>query len=207
MKTRRTSVSTRRSQTKSITITLPSWTRSVALFTLLCLAIVVAGCAGDTQPGGGDAQQQSQTQNNNAAQTLSSRYGPITLTNSNELANQKMRYERLNSPTEIGYIYVFTYGLVYGPYQVKGKCSSTESLYTSPVNVDYKTEGTNGVASAVYPAAQPDGSYGQNEAAIYCFLDDSNQTMMEFNTNWIWVEKPITGFNTVQGSAVIPNGK
>ena len=50
----------------------------------------------------------------------------------NELSNQVERYKRLNSPSEIGYVYVFAGSLIYGPYQVIGKCSSTESLYSAP---------------------------------------------------------------------------
>lgn len=177
-----------------------------AIVALCALLLSVAACDSGSPS---SQQNQDQTNNNSAAVDLHKVVPYPKLTWSNELANQAERYKRLNAPNEIGYVYVIAYNLIYGPYQVIGKCSSTESLYSSPasINTDNEYQG-NGVVAV--PAPQPDGSYGQNESAIFCFLHDANKTMVEFGgggTGWIWTEKPLVGLPTVPGSAVVPDGK
>lgn len=170
------------------------------------LAFGAAACDWGSTP---NQQQTDQNYNNDQAARLHHAVPPPHLTWSNELANQKERYIRLNRKDEVGYIYVLTYTLAYGPYQVIGKCSSTESQYSAPASVvnggDIIQAG--GSVPVVVPAAQPDGSYGQNENAIFCFLNDSQRSMVEFNGMWIWTEKPLLGLPTVPGSALVLNGK
>lgn len=174
---------------------------------LLALFVFLALGAGACDFGSTPSQQQTdQNYNNDQAARLHQAVPPPHLTWSNELANQKEWYLRLNRKDEVGYIYVIAYNLVFGPYQVIGKCSSTESQYSAPMSID-ASHAYNGNGVVTVPAAQPDGSYGQNEAAIFCFLNDPQRTMVEFNSQWIWTEKPLVGLPTVPGSAVVPNGK
>lgn len=177
-----------------------------AIVALCALLLSVAAC-----DSGSPSSQQEQDQSNNAsaAQNLHKVIPYPKLTWSNELWNQSERYKRLNAPDEVGYVYVIAYNLIYGPYQVIGKCSSTESQYSAPTTIDTSNY-TAGDGEALVPAAQPDGSYGQSENAIFCFLHDANKTMVEFGgggTGWIWTEKPLVGLPTVPGSAVVPDGK
>lgn len=177
---------------------------------VLGLMILFAGLAIMADSCNSTPPQQITDQNNNeqAAHALHQSVPYPKLTFSAELHNQADRYKRLNNPSEVGYVYVIAYNLVYGPYQVIGKCSSTESLYSSPVSVSDNLG--NGNTAITVPAPQPDGSYGQNENAIFCFLDDAAKTMIEFpaaaGMGWIWTEKPLTGMPTVPGTGVVANG-
>lgn len=183
--------------------------RTFAIALVLAAFFVFLALGADSCDGTTTSQQQvDQTNNNDQSAALHKAIPYPKLTWSNELQNQYDWYERLNKKNEVGYIYVIAYNLVYGPYQTIGKCSSTESQYSAPMSID-TSHAYNGNGVVTVPAAQPDGSYGQNEAAIFCFLNDSSRTMIEFNSaamGWVWSEKPLVGLPTVPGSAVIPNG-
>lgn len=157
-------------------------TRFLVPLFALALLLTLAACDDPTQ------QQVDQKNNNSQAMTLHQVYPYPKMSQSNELANLTERYKRFGSdPNKVSYVYLLgSTGAIIAEYQVKGKCSSTESQYASPASIDYNS--ANGGGNVVVPSAQPDGSYGQNEQAIFCFLDDAARTMIEFNTQFIWTD-------------------
>ncbi|MBR3599864.1 MAG: hypothetical protein IKL53_08285 [Lachnospiraceae bacterium] len=68
----------------------------------------------------------------------------------------------------LGYIYLFEYGIAFGPYVVDGKVSSLNS-YLTPDSEYYSTGST-------YNKWLPDvdGSYGMNDSGIFFFTPDGN---------------------------------
>lgn len=133
---------------------------------------------------------------------------PGFVAQSNEVANICERYRRLSDPNRVSYVYlVSNTGGFFGEYQVKGKCSSTDSQVTNPQTTKTDDQGASGASITTLDAQQLDGSYGQNEQAIYCYIDDKEQTMIEFNTQFIWVDSPLPVVMPPNVPVVVPNGK
>jgi len=182
---------------------------SLILLALLAIGSAVAAC--DMGGGSTTNQQQVDQQNNNdAAAKLHAKYPYPQLKDSGELKNETQRYSDLNNdPNRVSYLYLMSLdGKIIEEVQIRGKVSSTDSLYSSPVSIDPKCydNATNYVAGCpVVPAAQPDGSYGQNEPGIYYFLNDAGHTMQEWNGTYLW------SFNEIHlqqppSIVIIPNG-
>lgn len=178
-----------------------------ALF--LALALAVAGCSDSS------ASQQSvdQANNNDAASRLHSAYPYPVLRTSSELKNETQRYHDLNDdPNRVSYVYMMSLdGKIIAEYQIVGKVSSTDSLYSSPVSVDPSCGVAQGYSGSdincpTLPAAQPDGSYGANEPGIYFFINDAAHTMVEWNGTYLW---SLTQLSLQQPPdiIVVPNGK
>lgn len=186
----------------------------VFVFLVIVLSVAFSAC-NDTSSGVNGSQAQQQQQNNSANDRLHKQNPYPVLNNSQELHNQVLWYERLADPNKIAYIYLMnTDGSVAFEYQIRAKCSSTNSQYSAPSTiVDGNAIVSNGASSTynpqVVPAAQPDGSYGQNEQAVFCFLNDAHQSMIEFSETWhyVWSEIPLNVHETPQTIVVIPNGK
>lgn len=184
----------------------------IVIATVITLALTASSC--DT--GGTSSSQQSvdQSNNNTAAARLHKAYPYPVLRTSSELENETKRYHVLNDdPNRISYIMLFLQG-VSTPlfeYQIIGKVSSTDSLYSSPASTDCSSNGVeygSGAATcAVVPAAQPDGSYGANEPGIYFFVNNANHSMVEWSGiyNWSSDYQPYPAAANV--IYVIPNGK
>lgn len=157
------------------------------------------------------SQAQQQAQNNTANDKLHKAEPYPIMTDSQELHNQREWYLRLNDPHKVAYIYLITKnGSIFAEYQIIAKCSSTNSQYSAP---DTVVNGGAIVGSSTYtpitvPAAQPDGSYGQNEQAVFCFLNDSKHTMIEFSESWdyLWSETQLN-LTSAPVISVVPNGK
>ena len=171
---------------------------------LVALPLMADSCNSTTS----DTQQQQQAQNSSANDRLHKANPYPVLTNSQELHNQVEWYKRLSDPHKIAYIYLMnTDGSVAFEYQIMAKCSSTNSQYSTPSEIHNYT--STGGGNVVVPAPQPDGSYGQNEQAVFCFLNDAHQSMIEFSETWhyVWSEVPLNVHETPQTIVVIPNGK
>lgn len=177
-------------------------------------AIIVALTASSCDTGGTTTNQQSvdQTNNNDASARLHKAYPYPVLTTSSELKNEIQRYHVLNDDVNrISYVYLMSLdGKIIAEYQIIGKVSSTDSLYSSPASIDPNCGGSQGYSDTncpVVPAAQPDGSYGQNEPGIYFFINDgySPHTMVEWNGTYLW---SLTQLNLQQPPdiIVVPNG-
>lgn len=172
---------------------------------LVALPLMADSCSGTSTP---DVQATQQASNTSANDRLHKANPMKPLNNSQELHNQVQWYERLSDPNKIAYIYIMNNdGSVAAVYQIRAKCSSTNSMYTTPSEVQAHTSADGG--NVVLPAPQPDGSYGQNEQAVFCFLNDAGQHMIEFSESWhyIWSEIPLDIHTTPQTIVVIPNGK
>lgn len=155
-------------------------------------------------------QAKDQQNNNDASSRLHKAYPYPQLTNSNELANQTKRYHDLNDdPNRVSYVYLMSLdGKIIAEYQLKGKVSSTDSLYSAPASIACNgVTGTGGQQTTcpTVPASQPDGSYGANEPGIYFFINDADQTMVEWNGTYLW---SLNRLHLVQAPniVVVPNG-
>lgn len=181
------------------------WTAALVLTLLVVCAGALASCDGDPAA---SQQAQQQDQNSSANDRLHKAEPYPVLTDSQELHNQREWYLRLNDPNKVAYLYLFSKnGSVVAEYQIIAKCSSTNSQYSTPseINTDHSYQG-NGVLAV--PAPQPDGSYGVNEQAVFCFLNDAKRTMIEFSEGWdyLWSEQPLN-LTSAPSIMVIPNGK
>lgn len=184
----------------------------VFLFVILGLITIPLMADSCSHTNNADTQQtQQQNQNTNAADRLHKLHPYPPTTDSQELANQVEWYKRLQDPNKIAYIYLITRdGSVFAVYQIRAKCSSTNSQYSAPQTVvnGGAITGSSTFTPVVIDAPQPDGSYGQNEQAVFCFLNDSHRTMIEFSEQWqyIWSETPLN-LTSAPTIVVIPNGK
>lgn len=184
----------------------------VSIVLVVALSLIFASCS-DT--GGVNQSQAHQQQQNNTANDRLHKAEPYpVMTDSQELHNQREWYLRLNDPHKVAYIYLVTKnGSIFAEYQIIAKCSSTNSQYSAPATVvDGNAIISNGGSSTynpqVVPAAQPDGSYGQNEQAVFCFLNDAKHTMIEFSESWdyLWSETQLN-LTSAPVISVVPNGK
>lgn len=172
---------------------------------VMAIALMGADCTSTPMP---DVQATQQAQNTSANDRLHKANPMKPLNNSQELNNQVQWYTRLSDPNKIAYIYVFNNdGSLAYEYQIRAKCSSTNSMYTTPSEVQAHTSADGG--NVVIPAPQPDGSYGANEDAVFCFLNDAGRHMIEFSAtwHWLWSEIPLNVEVTPRTIVVIPNGK
>lgn len=178
-----------------------------ALLALFVICLTTALMADSCDSGPSSQQSQQQAQNSGANDRLHKAEPYPVLTDSQELHNQREWYLRLNDPNKVAYIYLFSQGKLVAEYQIIAKCSSTNSQYSTPseINTDHSYQG-NGVLAV--PAPQPDGSYGVNEQAVFCFLNDAKRTMIEFSEGWdyLWSEQPLN-LTSAPSIMVIPNGK
>lgn len=175
----------------------------VGLIVVVAICLMAADCTSTP-----NSQQQQQQQNSSANDRLHKQNPYPILTNSQELHNQTEWYKRLSDPNKIAYIYILNNdGSAAAIYQIRAKCSSTNSMYSTPSEIHNYSSADGG--NVVVPAPQPDGSYGQNEQAVFCFLNDAGQHMIEFSESfhYIWSEIPLDIHTTPQTIVVIPNGK
>lgn len=181
--------------------------KKVALLGLFVFLVTTALMA-DSCDGTTTSQQQAQQQQNTSANDRLHKAEPYPVLNdSQELHNQREWYLRLNDPNKVAYVYLFSQGKLVAEYQIIAKCSSTNSQYSTPSEVHYD-QGTAGGGNIVVPAPQPDGSYGANENAVFCFLNDAHRTMIEFSEAWqyLWSETPLQ-LTTPPEIVIVPNGK
>ena len=177
-------------------------------------AIIVALTASSCDTGGATTNQQSvdQTNNNDASARLHKAYPYPVLTTSSELKNEIQRYHVLNDDVNrISYVYLMSLdGKIIAEYQIIGKVSSTDSLYSAPVSTDCSGngvyQGSGSATCATVPSAQPDGSYGQNEPGIYFFINDAAHTMVEWNGYYLWSFSQLY-LQQPPDIMVVPNGK
>lgn len=173
---------------------------------------LVLGAADCGSSPAANQQATQQAQNTNAANTQHAGV-PYPNAGTTELNNQKKWYETLSDPNKVAYIYLFSAGKLVAVYQIIAKCSSTNSQFSSPdqvVNGDaIINPGTTSYTPISINAPQPDGSYGQNEAAVFCFLDNAQRSMIEFSETWqyLWSDVPLNIGSAPDVIQVIPNGK
>jgi hypothetical protein len=118
---------------------------------------------------------------------------------STEIANILTRNIRFNNPNHKSYVYLYANnGVIKGFFPVVGKCSSPDSSATSlwhatdangnsdTSNNQLMRTGTGDPAGAAVDSPQLDGTYGQNENGIYCYLDKPGHPMVQFNGDYVW---------------------
>ena len=121
---------------------------------------------------------------------------PQQTAQSSELHNLCKRMQLLDDPNRVSYLYLTAAnGAIFAEYQIIGKCSSTMSNVIPDEVKQVDTGGTNSVSSVMVPNKQLDGSYGQNEPAVFCYLDNKEQSLVEFNyyvVGFIWSSTRLT---------------
>lgn len=175
-----------------------------AILFLVALPLMADSCDGSPSS---SEQNKETVQNQDAATKLHKAEPYPQMSDSQELHNQREWYLRLNDPNKVAYVYLISQGKVMAEYQIIAKCSSTNSQYSSPTQVEEHNSQYGG-GNVPLPAPQPDGSYGENEHAVFCFLNDAARTMIEFGESWqyIWSETPLH-LSTPPEIVVVPNGK
>lgn len=146
--------------------------------------VVLSACEEDS---GTQSRAQKLTEQAFEQQEKAVPYPVEQLKDSLERKNLKERLLRTNKANKIGYVYLMSFGKMYGYYVIKGKVSSNQSQMTaSELIVD--SCGTS-VCTNVVTAPGDDGSYGENENGIFFFTTDG--TLVVTNSEYNYADQPL----------------
>lgn len=141
----------------------------MSLFLVLMAAFTLTACGGADEAAE-KQQQEEAAQTAELQERVRDRVPFPEVSDSLELRNLKERYELLDDPNKIGWVYLIDHGLIFAEYQVKGKVSSLNSQFTNPLqNIDNCDANCSGYTVA---QAEPDGSYGDNPNGIFFWTTD-----------------------------------
>jgi hypothetical protein len=151
----------------------------IAILAVIVSSLIFAGCEKDV----GDTLWESSKQLAENQSVLEANQPAPTMTYSLERQNQIERAKRINDPNKIGYVYELSVdGKVINYYVIKGKVSSTNSYLVPDEVVVYS-------GGATVQAPDIDGSYGDNQNAIYFF--DTDGSMHEWKGLYEYSESPL----------------
>lgn len=148
---------------------------TLALVATVGLSLAACGVKEDT------VTKQDREQTGNALKKVRGNVAFPKISDSLELRNLKKRYEILDEPNKVGWVYLIDHGLIFAEYQVKGKVSSLNSQFTNPQQISCRREGGERECG-VLGQAEPDGSYGSNPDGIFFFTTDG--TYVEWGGNY-----------------------
>jgi len=157
----------------------------VGILVILAAAFVVAGCGETDTP---SSIQEDQASTEEIVSTLRDVVGFPDVKDSMELRNLKERYELLDDPNKVGYVYLIDHGLIITNYTIKGKVSSLNSQFTNPDQV-VKADYGEGWESNIVAQAEPDGSYGANPEGIFFFTTDGKY--VEWGGTYLYSDKEL----------------
>lgn len=102
-----------------------------------------------------------------------------------EIKNLKAKRDREENASAERYLYVMSFGKIFGYYVTKGKISSNGSQIGPELEMADRTYRD----SAVLDSAQDDGSYGDGDPGIFFFTSDG--TMVVTNLDYIQSDAPL----------------
>ncbi len=135
-------------------------------------ALALTGCTGE------EYEQRKQEQKNSA----------VIQGQSLEQKNLRELAKRENDPSNVGYVYIVSYGSVIGYYVIKGKVSSSGSQIGPEQEVICK--GTSYESCHVLDSKQDDNTYGDGDPGKFFFLADG--TMVQTDLPIIYSDQPLT---------------
>jgi hypothetical protein len=182
---------------KTVTITVLVTMIVMMVFTAVANGSTVVGAF--TGPRGGDFALNNQ---NPLFKETAQAVGWHQPHYSTEIANHLIRNMRYNRKGNKSYVYIYANnGVIKAYFPIIGKCSSTQSSPTSLWHAQGH-EGNNDTSNGNYfgggdhtgvPVDSPqlDGSYGDNEPGVFCFVDEPGHPMITFNGDYIMTDKYI----------------
>lgn len=168
--------------------------RMLGLLLGLLLVLIAAGCDTGKQQlnEGAQAEGQQQTQTAFRQQSRAVPYPLEQLRDSTERRNLREKNLRFNDPNKIGYVYLFSQtGSVISFWTIKGKVSSAQSQMTATELIECPNVRGEPNPCVTVTGPGDDGSYGENERAIFFFTTEGVYVSLPEHALWVYLDSPL----------------